>query len=103
MNQLLPKFELLCTRYITRSLSLMESCDFLLLLYIMLMRHFLRSLFFFVQAVLQDILDKFLPDDVHIRSNGRVRGNTGCVQHISYFCHGTACAKNNIGNSSFIF
>lgn len=27
-----------------------------------------------VQAVLRDVLDKFLPDDVHIRSNGRVRG-----------------------------
>ncbi|RVW81067.1 hypothetical protein CK203_045417 [Vitis vinifera] len=25
-------------------------------------------------AVLRDVLDKFLPDDVHIRSNGRVRG-----------------------------
>ena len=29
---------------------------------------------FYMQAVLRDVLDKFLPDDVHIRSNGRVRG-----------------------------
>ncbi|KAL5984018.1 hypothetical protein ACLOJK_018120 [Asimina triloba] len=28
---------------------------------------------FHMQAVLRDILEKFLPDDVHIRSNGRVR------------------------------
>lgn len=27
-----------------------------------------------VQAVLRDVLQKFLPEDVHIRSNGRVRG-----------------------------
>ncbi|KAJ1434989.1 Patatin-like phospholipase domain [Sesbania bispinosa] len=26
-----------------------------------------------LEAVLRDVLDKFLPDDVHIRSNGRVR------------------------------
>lgn len=27
-----------------------------------------------MQAVLRDVLEKFLPDDVHTRSNGRVRG-----------------------------
>ncbi|XP_058097227.1 uncharacterized protein LOC131242537 isoform X2 [Magnolia sinica] len=27
----------------------------------------------YIKAVLRDVLDKFLPDDVHIRSNGRVR------------------------------
>lgn len=32
-----------------------------------------RGTAFRLGAVLQDILDKFLPDDVHIRSNGRVR------------------------------
>lgn len=26
------------------------------------------------QAVLREILEKFLPDDAHIRCNGRVRG-----------------------------
>ena len=26
------------------------------------------------QAVLREVLEKFLPDDVHIRCNGRVRG-----------------------------
>lgn len=30
--------------------------------------------FVYVQAVLKDILEKFLPDDAHIRANGRVRG-----------------------------
>ncbi|XP_027336196.1 patatin-like phospholipase domain-containing protein 2 isoform X2 [Abrus precatorius] len=32
-----------------------------------------RGTAFRLGAVLRDILDKFLPDDVHIRSNGRVR------------------------------
>lgn len=27
-----------------------------------------------MQAVLRDVLEKFLPDDVHTRSTGRVRG-----------------------------
>lgn len=30
--------------------------------------------YFSVQAVLKHVLEKFLPDDVHTRSNGRVRG-----------------------------
>lgn len=29
---------------------------------------------FLVQAVLRDVLVKFLPEDVHTRSSGRVRG-----------------------------
>ncbi|GFY90712.1 acyl transferase/acyl hydrolase/lysophospholipase superfamily protein [Actinidia rufa] len=33
----------------------------------------LRGTAFRLGAVLRDVLDKFLPDDVHIRSNGRVR------------------------------
>ncbi|XP_058189564.1 uncharacterized protein LOC131307170 [Rhododendron vialii] len=34
----------------------------------------LRGTAFQLGAVLRDVLDKFLPDDVHTRSNGRARG-----------------------------
>lgn len=32
-----------------------------------------------MQAVLRDVLEKFLPDDVHIRSSGRVRGENSSI------------------------
>ncbi|KAB5574381.1 hypothetical protein DKX38_001575 [Salix brachista] len=37
----------------------------------------LKGTAFRLGAVLRDVLEKFLPDDVHIRSNGRVRGHAG--------------------------
>lgn len=44
--------------------------------------------YFSVQAVLKDVLEQFLPDDVHTRSNGRVRGENKssfpCCTQIDY-------------------
>ncbi|KAK6121180.1 hypothetical protein DH2020_045101 [Rehmannia glutinosa] len=51
----------------------------------------LRGTAFRLGAVLRDLLNEFLPDDVHIRSNGRVRGGfnnlspgTICIQTAVY-------------------
>jgi hypothetical protein len=38
---------------------------------------------FLIQAVLRDVLDKFLPDDLHIRCNGRIRGKFYNVHELS--------------------
>ncbi|CAN1324879.1 Patatin-like phospholipase domain-containing protein 2 [Linum perenne] len=46
----------------------------------------LKGTAFRLGAVLRDVLEKFLPDDVHIRSNGRVRVSDEFVQFTTRTC-----------------